>query len=132
MIDHSTIRVLIVDDEPSIRWSLVCYLEDYDFDVKSADSAEGALNSFANNVYDVMIIDLRLPGISGESLILKAHEMIPDMKFMIYTGSVNYRISDELKEIGINQENVYLKPIKDLSVIIQGIENLFQRMEDEN
>ena len=42
MTERSSIRVLVVDDEPSIRKSLVAFLDDNDFDVSSAESAEYA------------------------------------------------------------------------------------------
>lgn len=118
------IRVLVVDDEISVRTSLVGFLEDSDFDVGSAGSGEEALELVAREYYDVAIVDLRLPGISGETLIIEAHKIAPDLRFLIHTGSVGYRLSEELKEIGMRAEHVLLKPLDDLSELIEGIEKL--------
>jgi CheY-like chemotaxis protein len=69
----SQTRVLVVDDEPSIRNSLVEFLQDFQFDVLSADSAEGALDLIARLPIDVAVVDIRLPRLDGDSLILQAH-----------------------------------------------------------
>ncbi len=117
----SHIRVLVVDDEPSIRNSLVEYLQDCQFDVSAADSAEGALDLIARIPIDVALVDIRLPKLDGDSLILQAHLMRPGMRFLIHTGSVEYKLTDELKSFGISNEHVFLKPQMDLSVFKEAI-----------
>lgn len=117
----SHIRVLVVDDEPSIRNSLVEYLQDCQFDVSSADSAEDALDLIARLPIDVALVDIRLPKLDGDSLILQAHLMRPRMRFLIHTGSVEYKLTDELKNFGISSEHVFLKPQMDLSVFKEAI-----------
>lgn len=123
------IRVLVVDDEVSVCKSLVGFLEDFDFEVASAASAETALKLATEETFDVAIVDLRLPGISGEALILQAHKEVPDLKFLIHTGSVGYRLSEELKQIGILPAHVYLKPMDDLNELVEGIKNLVNEKE---
>jgi len=118
------VKVLVVDDEPGIRESLSDFLDDYEFDVFSAESAEQALKIVESENLDIAIVDLRLPGISGDTMILKSHGMRPDMKFLIHTGSVDYRLPDELKAIGMGSENLFLKPVPDLTVIIDAINKI--------
>ena len=93
----SQTRVLVVDDEPAIRNSLVEFLKDCQFDVSAAGSAEGALDLIARIPIDVALVDIRLPRLDGESLILQAHLLRPHMRFLIHTGSMAYKLSDELK-----------------------------------
>ncbi len=119
-------RVLVVDDERSVRRSLVEFLEDYDFDVLSAKSAEEALELLKNETCKVGVIDLRLPGMSGEALIQQAHKIAPDMRFIIHTGSVGYFLPDELKNIGMTADYVFLKPLPDLDIIVDAINKLMQ------
>ncbi len=126
MIERSTIKVLVVDDDEPVRESLAGFLDDCGFDVSLAESAEEALAILARTPHDVAIIDLRLPGMSGESLILKVHEMAPGVRYLIYTGSSGYRLSEELAKIGLCAEHVFLKPQKDLMVIVEGVESLIQ------
>ena len=124
MKDFSTIRVLVIDDEPAICMSLTAFLEDYGFNASSAESAEEALDLMKNNAYDVCIVDLRLPGMSGEDLILQAHERYPNQRHIIYTGSISYNLSEKLKEIGMRPEHVFLKPIRVLTLLVKCVKAL--------
>jgi DNA-binding NtrC family response regulator len=130
MTDHSQIRVLVVDDEQSIRRSLVGFLEDYEFNVASASSAEEALEILKKESFHVGVIDLRLPGMSGDALILKAHEIVPTMRFLIHTGSSSFNLPDELKYIGLRQNDVFLKPLSDMTVVVDSIERIIKRKKE--
>lgn len=121
----SQVRVLVIDDESSIRESLTEYLEDFDFNVTSAESAEEALGVLENTPHDIAIVDMRLPGMDGNAMILNAHSKCPDMRFLIHTGSVDYQLTQKLKNIGIRQEHIFLKPIPDLSIFVDAIRNFF-------
>jgi DNA-binding NtrC family response regulator len=124
MKDFSTIRVLVIDDEPAICMSLTAFLEDYGFKASSAESAEEALDLMKNNTYDVCIVDLRLPGMSGEDLILQARERYPKQRHIIYTGSISYNLSEKLKETGMRPEHVFLKPIRVLTLLVKCVKAL--------
>jgi DNA-binding response OmpR family regulator len=124
MSDYSTIHVLVIDDEPAICASLSAFLEDYGFQASTAESAEEALDLMKSNSYDICIVDLRLPGMSGEDLILRAKERYPKQKHIIYTGSISYNLSDKLKALGMRPEHVFLKPIRVLSLLVKCIKEL--------
>lgn len=124
MSDYSSIRVLVIDDEPAICASLSAFLEDYGFDASTAESAEEALDLMKNNTYDVCIVDLRLPGMSGEDLILEAKQRYPQQQHIIYTGSISYNLSDKLKKQGMRPEHVFLKPIRVLTLLVKCIKEL--------
>jgi DNA-binding NarL/FixJ family response regulator len=72
----------------------------------------------------VAIVDLRLPGINGDTMILNAANLYPSLRFLIHTGSVNFQLSADLVAAGIRQENLIVKPQYDLSVFIKAIERL--------
>ncbi len=120
----SAVRVLIVDDESSIRCSLVNYLEDRGCTVVSAESAEEAIEMLETEPVDVAIVDIRLPGMDGNGLILAAHEMLPSLKFIVYTGSVAYRLPPALAEIGAGTDYVFQKPLPDLKVLLEAVNRL--------
>ncbi len=124
------VSILVIDDEPSIRNSLVNYLEDYDFDVESAESGEEALELVLKKQYDVAIVDLRLPGMSGEAFILKASESCEKLQYLIHTGSVDYRISESLISIGMTSKHLLLKPLADLSLLVDAISWLINKKTD--
>ena len=124
MSDYSSIRILVIDDEPAICASLSAFLEDYGFDASTAESAEEALDLMKNNTYDVCIVDLRLPGMSGEDLILEARQRYPKQRHIIYTGSISYNLSDKLKQLGMRPEHVFLKPIRVLTLLVNCVKEL--------
>lgn len=124
MMDYSKIRVLVVDDEFAIRTSLAAYLEDFEFDVSSAGTAEEALEMMDKESFHVAIIDLRLPGMSGDALILEARERFPRMRFIIHTGSPAYHVTEDFKIDGVRMEHVFLKPISDMMMMVKAVEEL--------
>jgi len=114
-------RVLIIDDERGIRLSLTEYLRDFDMEVSSAKDADEALKLLTEQKYDVAIVDLRLPGASGGDFILRAHQVSPATRFLIYTGSANHLISEDMRRIGIRPEHVFLKPQMNLELMVEAI-----------
>ncbi len=58
-------RILIVDDEPGIRQSLSGILEDEGFQVEAAENGEACLDILARSVFELVILDIWLPGIDG-------------------------------------------------------------------
>ena len=122
-------RILVIDDEASIRESMTAFLEDYDYEVESAESSEDAYELLTSNDYDLAVVDMRLPGESGEAFILKVKPQWPEMRFLIHTGSVEFQLSDDLKKLGVMPEHVFLKPLHDLSILADGIAEILARSE---
>ena len=118
-------RILVVDDESSIRESLAEFLRDFGMRVAAAVHAEEALEILQKEEFDVLIADLRLPGMTGDSMIPKAHQMQPGLRFLIHTGSIDYRLSTELLGLGLTPDHVILKPLADLTTLVDKIEALF-------
>jgi DNA-binding NtrC family response regulator len=118
----SAIRVLVVDDEQPVRVSLGSYLQDREFEVLTAESGEDAIELLERETVDWAIVDIRLPGIDGNTLILKARQLRPDLKFIIYTGSVNYQLPPSLQEIGFSDKVVFHKPLANMGDIIEAIQ----------
>ena len=129
MVKKLPIKLLVIDDEPSIRKSLVEFISDYDIDVDSAESAEEALEILKKKKTDVIIVDLRLPGISGDAFIFEANKIYPCLQFLIYTGFLDYQISDQLKKIGLTEQNIFYKPVQDLSIIVHTAQKLVELKE---
>jgi len=120
------IKVLIVDDDPAVNKSLVNFLEDFDFDPASVLSAEDALDLARSQLFEVGIIDLRLPKMDGDQLILELHKIQPDLKYLIHTGSTEFILTDELMSLGIEQQHILNKPLPDMNVIVDFIQQLTQ------
>ncbi|MDZ7833202.1 MAG: response regulator [Desulfobacterales bacterium] len=121
---HSEIKILVVDDEEVVNANLQAFLEDEGFTVYTAASGEAALQLLDRQAVDVGIIDMRLPGMDGNTLILNAHQKQPLMKFLIHTGSTNYALPQALLDIGLTKAQVFRKPLSDLSVLTPMINQL--------
>ncbi|MCF6179610.1 MAG: response regulator [Geopsychrobacter sp.] len=117
-------RVLVIDDEPSIRESLTEFLEDFDFKVTAASSAEEGLEILKQQPLDAVVADLRLGGMSGDTMIPLAHKLQPHLHFLIHTGSAGYHLSEELIDLGMTPKSVMLKPLPDMMILIDSLENL--------
>ena len=77
MIDVPRERILVVDDEAGIRDLVGSYLRNEGFDVDEAADGEGALARFAEGAHDLIVLDLRLPGVGGPMNQSPIHERPP-------------------------------------------------------
>jgi CheY-like chemotaxis protein len=119
-------RLLIVDDEQMIRENLECYLEDEGYETLTAESGEEALDIVDKEQghIDLVIMDMRLPGIDGNETILKILEKYPSFSFVIHTGSSEYSLPQELANKGLTEENILMKPLPDMETMIKKIEQI--------
>ncbi|WP_028316180.1 response regulator [Desulfatibacillum aliphaticivorans] len=120
------VKVLVVDDDEPVRNSLVNFLEDEGFEPVSAESGEQALDLAAKEHFDVAIVDMRLPGIDGDTVVLEAKKIQSHLKFIIYTGSDDYYPQNILLDIGMKQEHVFYKPLRNLDILSQAIRSLME------
>jgi len=115
-------RVLVVDDEPFIVTGLRVFLEDEGMQVDSAGSGEEAVDIARNDCgFDVCIMDMRLPGMNGDTTIRALHEICPDLKFIIHTGSADYSIPDDLRAMGIDERQFFAKPLMDMTPLSETV-----------
>src|SRR5215210_4639494 len=85
-MSESTKHLLIVDDEPALREAIAERLADHGFVVEQAGSGEEALERLASFAFDVLITDLKLPGINGREVLDAATERYPDLIAIVITG----------------------------------------------
>jgi DNA-binding NtrC family response regulator len=82
----STPHLLFVDDEPALRSLMAERLGERGFEVAEADTGEKALEYLDQFAFDVLITDLRLPGIDGTRVIEAARERYPGIIAIVITG----------------------------------------------
>ncbi|MCK9241317.1 response regulator [Desulfocurvus sp.] len=127
MTDLADVTVLILDDEQMVRENLEAFLEDEGLRVLTASNGEEALNVLAANTIMVGVVDMRLPGMAGSEFIVKAHALSPETRFIVHTGSTNYKLPRELRAIGITRDEVFIKPLADMQVILDATARLLGR-----
>ncbi len=79
-------HLLLVDDESALREAIAERLADHGFLVEQADSGEQALQRLTDFAFDILITDLRLPGIDGGKVIDAALERYPEIIAIVITG----------------------------------------------
>ena len=79
-------HLLIVDDEKPLREAVAERLSDHGFVVEQAGSGEDAIQRITDFAFDVLITDLRLPGIDGRQVLDAALERYPDIVAIVITG----------------------------------------------
>ena len=121
---NSLLTVMIVDDEEMVRLNLETFLEDAGFELISVESGEEAENVLSKTKVHVGIIDMRLPDMDGQTLILAANKLNPDMQYIIHTGSLDYVLPQQLSKIGIKIEQICHKPISDMDALIVKVHEL--------
>src|ERR1041385_7028112 len=94
-------RVLVVDDEASIRDLLSKTLALAEYDVDTAPDGRSALERLRLYPYDLLIADLKMPGIDGLSVIREAKRLKNDMPVIIITGFPTESAAIEAVNLGV-------------------------------
>jgi DNA-binding NtrC family response regulator len=81
-----TRHLLLVEDESALREAVAEQLTDRGYHVEQADSGETAIARLADFAFDIILTDLRLPGIDGSAVVEAAVERYPDIIAIVITG----------------------------------------------
>ena len=79
-------KILVVDDEKNIRFMLSQTLATEDTMVETAVNGEEALQKLAASAYDLMLLDLRMPGMTGLEVFERVHADHPVMPVIVLTA----------------------------------------------
>ena len=94
-------RVLVVDDEASIRDLLAKTLALAEYDVDVAPDGRSALDRMRMYPYDLLIADLKMPGLDGLTVIREAKRYRPDLPVIIITGFSTESSAIEAVNLGV-------------------------------
>lgn len=95
-------RVLVVDDEASIRDLLAKTLALAEYDVDLAPDGRTALERLRITAYDLLITDLRMPGVDGLTVIREARRLRTDIPVIIVTGYSSEASAIEAVNLGVS------------------------------
>lgn len=96
-----SIKLLLVDDEKSFLKVLAERLNMRDLKSTSAYSGKEAIALMSKNKYDVVVLDLKMPGMSGQEVAGYVKAKFPDTQIIILTGHGSDKEEMFLKEIGV-------------------------------
>ena len=103
-------RILVVDDDELVRNSLACGLRSEGFEVLAAPDGKTSLKILGFEDVDVVLADLRMPGMDGMELLRKAKELNPDLPVIIITGYADVEGAVEAMKAGAH--DFLAKPVK--------------------
>ena len=124
-------HLLIVDDEGTLRSAIAERLADHEFTVVEAGSGEEAVQRLAEFAFDILITDLRLPGIGGREVLEAALERYPDIIAIVITGYGT--VKDAVEAIKQGATDFVTKPFQFdalLHVVQSALEQ--RRLKSEN
>jgi CheY-like chemotaxis protein len=98
-------KLLIVDDEPSVRYSLSCVLTEIGYDVRSAEDGFQALLEIRNEIPEILLSDLHMPGMSGFELLSEVRQRFPAIQTIAMSGAFR---GDEVPS-GVAADGFYQK-----------------------
>ena len=133
-------KILIVDDELIMRESLAGWLERDGHQVKTASSGEEALEMLEHNRCDILLVDIKMEGISGLDVLRQVKESDPDVAVVMITAYGSIPTAIEAMKHGA--QDYLLKPFdpNELGVLIEKIiehqqqarENLFLKQQQKD
>lgn len=118
---YAGISVLVVDDEEDFAQTLASRLELRGMLVRCALSGEQGLELFKENEPDVMLLDMRMPGLSGVEVLQKVRAASPQCPVIIITGHCSEQDFEKAK--ALNVQGYHAKPLN-FQELLQSIEQL--------
>jgi DNA-binding NtrC family response regulator len=116
--------VLIVDDEETARTFCVDALNELGFEAQTADSAKLALDMLESGQFDIVLSDVRMPGMSGPELLKTIRETYPDIDVVMMTGYGT--IPSAVQAIKQGAYDYLAKPLK-----LEDLRRVFQRLVEK-
>ena len=129
-----TSRILIVDDEPGIRQSLGAVLDDEGFQVESVNSGERCLEVLADKLFEVVLLDIWLPGADGLEILERIQKMPAADRPVVVMISGHGTIDTAVRATKLGAFDFLEKPLsieRVLVVVKNAIEHRHLRLENE-
>ncbi len=131
-------KILIVDDEKSIRLTLQAFLKDEGYEVEVAEDVEHAQDLLQRQTFDVVVSDIIMPRVTGVTLLQQIKETAPEVQVVMMTGEPTVETAAEAVRAGACD---YLtKPVGKPAILkavanattIKGLEDDKRLLEDAN
>jgi len=114
----STPKVLIVDDEERYRATLQKLLTVMGLDAETADSGKQALEKLRKKPFDVILLDVKMPGMDGMETLAEIKKIDPGLEVIMLTGHASVDVAVEIMRLGGYEYLLKPCPIDDLKAKI--------------
>ncbi len=121
-------RILIVDDDESIRTVLSTILSDEGYSVDMARTGKEAVKKSNTKLYNLALIDIRLPDTEGTTLLTRIKKTSPRMRKIIITGYPS--LQNAVNALNKGADAYVMKPF-DMRKVLATIEEQLEKQEEE-
>ena len=121
------VRVLVVDDEIDFASALTARLSNRGFDAHFVSSGEDALQTVSERPCDVVVLDLKMPGMGGLEALRRIRSGYPDIKIIVLTG--HGQVDSGIEGMRAGAADYLLKPVA-IETLCTAIEAAVERGRD--
>ncbi len=114
-------KILVADDEKIVRDVIARFLKLKNFDVVTVENGAELVQKVCADNFDLLIMDLRMPGLTGPEILKKLKEAKKQLPFLILTGTIDADESEVLAGLGCSNNEIICKPA-DLFEILKKVE----------
>lgn len=125
-------RILFVDDDAATREVFTAQLDSFGYEVTVAEEGAQALTVIRTRVFDVMLVDLRMPQVDGMEVLQEALRLYPDLVVMVLTAHGSIETAVQALQMGAH--DFLTKPVRDWEELHLSIERALQgrKLRQEN
>ena len=120
--------ILVVDDDRSIRTTLVAILKQDGYDVDTAENGAQAIEKSNDKFFDLALVDVRLPDMMGTDLVNRMKERTPKMVKIIVTGYPS--MQNAISAVNEGVDGYMIKPVG-AEVLLDTIKKHLQQRKEE-
>ncbi|MEM2105117.1 MAG: response regulator [Candidatus Bathyarchaeia archaeon] len=121
-------RILVVDDDESIRKVLKAVLEDEGYSVDTAASGKEAIRKSYKKFYNLALIDIRLQDMEGVQLLQKLKDTVPKMRKIMVTGYPT--LQSAIEALNKGADGYVVKPL-DMKKLLATITEQLKKQDEE-
>ena len=121
-------HILIIDDEATLRQSLARILQQAGFETTTAENADQGLAFIDTTAFDLVFMDLRMPGIAGLDALKLIHNNYPNLPVVLFTAQPDLNSAVEALRNGAT--DYLLKPLKP-QIVIENAQKIIANRQKE-
>lgn len=121
-------KILLVDDDETIRTTMIAILEDEGYSVDSAPNGKEAIKKTQEQTYNLALLDIRLPDMEGVELLGRMKDSIPRMRKIMVTGFPS--LQNAVEAVNKSADAYLIKPV-DVDKLLATVKEQLQKQEED-
>ena len=122
-------RILFLEDEPTIREVLTEYMKMQNYEVECAGDGEAALALLKSRPFDMAVLDIMVPKVSGLKVLAYIKENLPELAVIMLTA-----LDDEMTQVqafNLYADDYVIKPVSPV-ILLKRMETILRRVKKRN